>query len=211
MGAVKSLSSSCIFTFNVIDTLLGLGIIGLAVYCLIKKIVPPWVVYIMFVVGGVILAVAILSVIGLTCNSPLGLSFSMWMSLPLALVCLAFGIVVAAFKSKFEEYLSNNKAELQLTDEEFKEVENAIEHHAYVIAGVLGGVFLLQVLRFIFSKSMQSEYHKDDDKRRAKENEMEEAEGLLAKKNRDDATKEKYSDMKDKYREKYNKEKRGQC
>ena len=95
-------SSSCILFFNIIDTLLGLGVIGFTAYCMAKKLLPPWVLYVMFVIGGVILAVAFLSVCGLSCNSPLALSFSMWMSLPLAILTLSVGIVIAAFKKKFE-------------------------------------------------------------------------------------------------------------
>merc|ERR1711907_273344 len=200
MGILKATSTSCLFFFNVIDTFMGLGIIGLAVYCLIKKIVPTWVDYVLFVIGGVILSVAILSVCGLSCNSPWGLTFSTWMSLPLALATLAFAIIVAAFKKKFEDYVCDHRAELELTEKECKDIKEQIEEHAYIIAGILGGIFLLQVLRFIFSLTMKREYRRSDEKVRDREAEMEEQEGLLAKKTREEETHQKYSDMRDDYR-----------
>lgn len=201
MGAKASISSAALFMLNLIDIVMGLGIMGFCVFCFVHfgdTSLPKGIFIVLLALGGFILLVASLSVIGKACNSRVALFLSKWLGAILALALIASAVGVVCYHEKIEDYVKGLKME--------KDVQNRIveelQSFSPIIGGVLGGLGLLQIFRFLASTMLGSEYAKGAKSPRKDAGEAK----LLEKDKAEDDVKQKYSNLRDMYRNKYKKE-----
>ncbi|CAH0479889.1 unnamed protein product [Peronospora belbahrii] len=198
-------SGSALFVFNGVDLVCGVALTVYSLYIGLNEYAPEWLYVPILVVGSLLILSAFMSWCGASNHScSMCLSCSSYLLILLALAELILGVIIFTNGSSIDQFLRHHQDELKLTDEQLRRLEN----NKFIPAYGLVTLFLMEVLRFCCSSGLyRARRHRKYQYRQLSTLRDLDDDLLAVKKEKEISG--KYASLKDTYRKKYGRGKRG--